>query len=60
MQRAFSLLAQWPWPTTAFRTEAIELVPEEKVMVLADDSISVRKFVGRMLEKAGYRVKLGG
>jgi chemosensory pili system protein ChpA (sensor histidine kinase/response regulator) len=26
--------------------------------VLADDSISVRKFVGRMLEKAGYRVKL--
>jgi chemosensory pili system protein ChpA (sensor histidine kinase/response regulator) len=28
------------------------------VIVLADDSISVRKFVGRMLEKAGYRVKL--
>ena len=27
-------------------------------MVLVDDSISVRKFVGRMLEKAGYRVKL--
>ena len=27
-------------------------------MVVADDSISVRKFVGRMLEKAGYRVKL--
>jgi chemosensory pili system protein ChpA (sensor histidine kinase/response regulator) len=27
-------------------------------VVLADDSISVRKFVGRMLEKAGYRVKL--
>ena len=26
--------------------------------MLADDSISVRKFVGRMLEKAGYRVKL--
>jgi len=26
--------------------------------VIADDSISVRKFVGRMLEKAGYRVKL--
>lgn len=34
-----------------------EVVPE-KVIVLADDSISVRKFVGRMLEKAGYRVKL--
>jgi chemosensory pili system protein ChpA (sensor histidine kinase/response regulator) len=25
---------------------------------VTDDSISVRKFVGRMLEKAGYRVKL--
>ena len=38
--------------------EAIDVVPDEKVIVLADDSISVRKFVGRMLEKAGYRVKL--
>jgi chemotaxis protein histidine kinase CheA/CheY-like chemotaxis protein len=38
--------------------EAIEAPVEEKVVVLADDSISVRKFVGRMLEKAGYRVKL--
>ncbi len=38
--------------------EAIEPVAPEKVIVLADDSISVRKFVGRMLEKAGYRVKL--
>ncbi|MBI2678680.1 MAG: response regulator [Candidatus Koribacter versatilis] len=37
---------------------AIDEVVEEKVVVLADDSISVRKFVGRMLEKAGYRVKL--
>src|SRR5947209_7792612 len=37
---------------------AIEAVPDEKVVVLVDDSISVRKFVGRMLEKAGYRVKL--
>jgi chemosensory pili system protein ChpA (sensor histidine kinase/response regulator) len=37
---------------------AIDVVPDEKVIVLADDSISVRKFVGRMLEKAGYRVKL--
>ena len=36
---------------------AIDEVPEEKVIVLADDSISVRKFVGRMLEKAGYRIK---
>jgi len=38
--------------------EAMEKVPEEKVVVLVDDSISVRKFVGRMLEKAGYRVQL--
>ena len=37
---------------------AIESVPDEKVVVLVDDSISVRKFVGRMLEKAGFRVKL--
>jgi chemosensory pili system protein ChpA (sensor histidine kinase/response regulator) len=37
---------------------AIADIAPEKVIVLADDSISVRKFVGRMLEKAGYRVKL--
>ncbi|HTD21763.1 MAG TPA: response regulator [Terriglobales bacterium] len=37
---------------------ATDVVAEEKVIILADDSISVRKFVGRMLEKAGYRVKL--
>ena len=39
---------------------AIEAVPLEKIVILADDSISVRKFVGRMLEKAGYRVRLAG
>jgi chemosensory pili system protein ChpA (sensor histidine kinase/response regulator) len=38
--------------------EAIDKVQEERVVVVADDSISVRKFVGRMLEKAGYRVLL--
>ncbi len=37
---------------------AVDRVEKEKLVVLADDSISVRKFVGRMLEKAGYRVKL--
>ena len=37
---------------------AIDYVREEKIVVLVDDSISVRKFVGRMLEKAGYRVRL--
>ncbi|HEV2349688.1 MAG TPA: response regulator [Terriglobia bacterium] len=34
-----------------------EPVKEEKVVLLADDSISVRRFVGRMIEKAGYKVK---
>jgi chemosensory pili system protein ChpA (sensor histidine kinase/response regulator) len=37
---------------------AVDRVEKEKLVVLVDDSISVRKFVGRMLEKAGYRVKL--
>jgi chemosensory pili system protein ChpA (sensor histidine kinase/response regulator) len=39
-------------------SEAIDRVERERVIVVADDSISVRKFVGRMLEKNGYRVKL--
>jgi chemosensory pili system protein ChpA (sensor histidine kinase/response regulator) len=38
--------------------EAIDEVQADRVIVIADDSISVRKFVGRMLEKAGYRVRL--
>jgi chemosensory pili system protein ChpA (sensor histidine kinase/response regulator) len=38
--------------------EAVDPVGNDRVIVVADDSISVRKFVGRMLEKAGYRVKL--
>ncbi len=37
---------------------AVDPVENDRVVVVADDSISVRKFVGRMLEKAGYRVKL--
>jgi len=39
-------------------TDAIDRIEHERVIVVADDSISVRKFVGRMLEKNGYRVKL--
>jgi chemosensory pili system protein ChpA (sensor histidine kinase/response regulator) len=39
-------------------TDAIDRVEHERVIVVADDSISVRKFVGRMLEKNGYRIKL--
>jgi chemosensory pili system protein ChpA (sensor histidine kinase/response regulator) len=39
-------------------TEAIDRVDHERVIVVADDSISVRKFGGRMLEKNGYRAKL--
>ncbi len=39
-------------------SDAIDRVEQERVIVIADDSISVRKFVGRMLEKNGFRVKL--
>jgi chemosensory pili system protein ChpA (sensor histidine kinase/response regulator) len=38
--------------------EAIDRIDQEQVIVVADDSISVRKFVGRLLEKHGYRVNL--
>ena len=38
--------------------EAVDAVGPDKVIAVVDDSISVRKFVGRMLEKAGYRVIL--
>jgi len=38
--------------------EAIDEIHEERVVIVADDSISVRKFVARMLEKAGYCVRL--
>jgi chemosensory pili system protein ChpA (sensor histidine kinase/response regulator) len=38
--------------------DAIDRIQHERVVVIADDSISVRKFVGRMLEKNGYRVLL--
>ncbi|MGH9733058.1 MAG: hybrid sensor histidine kinase/response regulator [Candidatus Acidiferrales bacterium] len=39
-------------------SEAVDSVENDHVIVVADDSISVRKFVARMLEKAGYRVKV--
>jgi chemosensory pili system protein ChpA (sensor histidine kinase/response regulator) len=39
-------------------SEAMDAIENDRVVVVADDSISVRKFVGRMLEKVGYRVKL--
>jgi chemosensory pili system protein ChpA (sensor histidine kinase/response regulator) len=39
-------------------SEAVDAIENDRVVIVADDSISVRKFVGRMLEKAGYRVKL--
>ncbi|HUK54196.1 MAG TPA: hybrid sensor histidine kinase/response regulator [Candidatus Binatia bacterium] len=39
-------------------SEATDSIRDDKVVLVTDDSISVRKFVGRMLEKAGYRVKL--
>ena len=56
--------AQPPAETSGAETDATPSAPAEKecaapekVILLADDSISVRRFVGRMLEKAGYRVK---
>jgi chemosensory pili system protein ChpA (sensor histidine kinase/response regulator) len=39
-------------------SEAVDAIENDRVVVVADDSISVRKFVSRMLEKVGYRVKL--
>jgi chemosensory pili system protein ChpA (sensor histidine kinase/response regulator) len=39
-------------------SEAVDPVSNDCVIVVVDDSISVRKFVARMLTKAGYRVKL--
>jgi chemosensory pili system protein ChpA (sensor histidine kinase/response regulator) len=39
-------------------SEAVDSIEDDRVIVVADDSISVRKFLARMLEKSGYRVKL--
>ncbi len=39
------------------RTEAGAAVGEAARVLLVDDSLSVRKFVGRMLERAGYQVE---
>ncbi|MHB8540458.1 MAG: hybrid sensor histidine kinase/response regulator [Candidatus Acidiferrales bacterium] len=38
--------------------EVIDEVQKDRVVIVVDDSISVRKFVARMLEKAGYCVRL--
>lgn len=37
-------------------TEASEPKATERLLLLIDDSLSIRKFVGRMLESAGYEV----
>jgi chemosensory pili system protein ChpA (sensor histidine kinase/response regulator) len=36
--------------------EAVEQQADSKKLLLIDDSLSIRKFVGRMLETAGYEV----
>ena len=36
--------------------EVPESKPSEQLLLLIDDSLSIRKFVGRMLESAGYKV----
>jgi CheY-like chemotaxis protein len=53
-----TVLGQDKVPRKTRLWEAVDAVANDRVVVVADDSISVRKFVGRMLEKAGYRVKL--
>ena len=58
MPRECSCRVDLPWRDGEIPADAMERIEKEKLVVLADDSISVRKFVGRMLEKAGYRVKL--
>jgi chemosensory pili system protein ChpA (sensor histidine kinase/response regulator) len=40
----------------AVHAEAAAGAPAERRVLLVDDSISVRKFVGHMLERAGFRV----
>jgi chemosensory pili system protein ChpA (sensor histidine kinase/response regulator) len=37
--------------------EALEPKAAERLLLLIDDSLSIRKFVGRMLESAGYEVE---
>ena len=39
-------------------TDAIDRVEQERLIVVAHDSITARMLVGRMLEKNGYRIKL--
>ena len=39
-------------------SEATDAAGQEKVVLVVDDSISIRKFVGRILDKAGYVVRL--
>lgn len=51
-----SMIPQFAAPASSSEVGE-EPVKVEKVVLLADDSISVRRFVGRMIEKAGYKVK---
>jgi len=58
-QEQRSVLAASAASKAAAKTiEPSDAASREKVILLADDSISMRRFVSRMLEKAGYRVKL--
>jgi chemosensory pili system protein ChpA (sensor histidine kinase/response regulator) len=57
MRDASRALQSLPVGDDGLPVERAKTKSPEKVIVLADDSISIRRFVGRMLEKAGYRVK---
>lgn len=43
-------------PETPYQ-QAVESASDDKKILLIDDSLSIRKFVGRMLETAGYEVE---
>ena len=53
---ARTLLAQSMVPPVAATEEAMPTEHQEVRLLLVDDSLSIRKFVGKMLESAGYQV----
>jgi chemosensory pili system protein ChpA (sensor histidine kinase/response regulator) len=40
----------------SLQQDPISTTPQESRLLLVDDSLSIRKFVGRMLESAGYQI----
>jgi len=46
-----------PMLTDSSASEATEAAPDTMRILLIDDSLSIRKFVGKMLQGAGYEVE---